>query len=120
MYQIKLYAEKGEDPELIWITKEENEGIKKLLQDGAKFITLSRLDKTINSRDVKEVGIPNFIKPMLDKGYEVRMDENGRPVVQGEGYILSWSGDRWDKIHTSVKREYRTFEDYLKQIKRLN
>ena len=115
MNQLQMYVGKDEPEMFYWITSEEAQGIKQLLQDGAKFINISRLDKMINSRDIKEVGIPDFAKLMLNKGYEIQFDESGRPVIQGEGYILCYEGKDggWKRYETSRKRNYISYKELI-------
>jgi hypothetical protein len=117
-----MYVGKDEPEMFYWITHEEAQGIKKLLQDGTKFINISRLDKMINSRDIKEVGTPDFIKMMQDKGYEVQFDNSDRPVIQCEGYIMVYEGkdSGWKRYETKIKRDYKKFGELVSNVKRLN
>ncbi len=122
MQQIQLYSAKDEPKIFYWLTKEEAEGIKKLLQDGAKFITISRLDKTINVRDVKEVGTPDFVKSALEDGKKILWWRKNPIILLEDGdYLQREDDDKWHKYWGRIQPEScQTYEEFIGATKQLN
>jgi hypothetical protein len=114
MYQIQFYVDKDEPKKLIWITETEYEGIRRMLNEGAKFITIGRLDKTINTRDIKEIGIPDFIRHSLKIGKVLFAGDS--PIIQKpeHGLYYLYEMGSWNEYEGKIiGNNIKTFEEYI-------
>lgn len=104
-----------------WLYESEVEQLRNNL-DHSKFVTINRIDKTINTYDIQEIGTPDHIRKMLKQGRKIKFTLSGMPVA----YISSISEYRyldgkWERVE-SISNSLQTFEEMLgsEEIKRLN